>query len=329
MHFRPYSPADLIALTALWNRIALAGEVVYRPLNETALNDKFFKGAQGGARCFVAEDKKQIVGLIHGTVQTRYLPGETHENTPGYLTVVLVAPEYRRQNIGAALLAELEKTFIMEGKKRITVSDRNPVQLAWIVPGTPGHEHNKAPGVDEACVGFIFLQTQGYKVSASEVAMYLPLDQYIPDVQLEERRSGLLSQGIETGYYNVSLQYDFDRMCDRVGSEYWRNVLQIETTAIHPRPILAATHDGYIVGFTGPVDLEPSGRGWFTGICTDPMYEKRGIATVLFNFLMQAFITEGASYSTLFTGVENRAQHLYLRTGFRVVRRFAVMSKPL
>ena len=71
------------------------------------------------------------------------------------------------------------------------------------------------------------------------------------------------------------------------------------------------------------------GRGWFCGIFTDPEYERRGIATVLFNLLMQEFIAEGATFSTLFTGVENHAQRIYLRTGFRVVRKFSIMHKEL
>jgi ribosomal protein S18 acetylase RimI-like enzyme len=77
------------------------------------------------------------------------------------------------------------------------------------------------------------------------------------------------------------------------------------------------------------VDKQPSGRGWFTGICTDPLYERRGIATVLFNLLMQAFIAEGAAFSTLFTGDDNHAQKVYRRAGMRVARRFVIMEKTL
>ena len=118
-------------------------------------------------------------------------------------------------------------------------------------------------------------------------------------------------------------------MCDRVGSEYWRSVLQEETAKENPRPILAAVADGHIVGFTGPVDRQENGRGWFTGICTDPLYERRGIAGVLFNDLMGEFIKVGAAYSTLFTGTENHAQRLYLKTGFRPARYFGIMKKTV
>ena len=160
--------------------------------------------------------------------------------------------------------------------------------------------------------------------------MYLNLKDYRYDEGIEGLRARLREQGIEAGRYDVRLHANYDRMCDRVGSDYWREVLRTETAKEHPRVILAAVDRGeYIVGFTGPVDLQPSGRGWFTGICTDPEYERRGIATVLFNDLMREFVAEGAAFSTLFTGVDNHARRLYERTGFRAARRFAIMRKQL
>ena len=50
---------------------------------------------------------------------------------------------------------------------------------------------------------------------------------------------------------------------------------------------------------------------------------------MLFNLLMQAFAEEGAQFSTLFTGTENRAQRIYLRAGMRPVRQFTLMSLSL
>ena len=78
-----------------------------------------------------------------------------------------------------------------------------------------------------------------------------------------------------------------------------------------------------------PVDKQMSGRGWFSGICTDPQYERRGIASVLFNLLMQEFVDEGAAFSTLFTGDDNHAQKIYKNAGLNVVKRFSIMRKAL
>ena len=129
-----------------------------------------------------------------------------------------------------------------------------------------------------------------------------------------------------------------------MGSEYWRNVLKQEIAAWHedrpnsdpdlwvdgikpegPRPILVAMKDDHIIGFTGPVGRQQSGRGWFTGICVDPNFGGRSIGTVLFNMLMVEFKKVGAGFSSLFTGTENHAQKIYRRAGFEPRAQWAVM----
>lgn len=330
MQIRPARPSDAPCLIRLWNQSAEAGEVVFKPMtNQLFLQTYFQPSYYNPAYLLAALEGETVVGFIAGICQDAFLPGETHENTPAYLSVIFVEKSRRRQGIGSALMDALAKAFCLAGKKRIALNDMNPVKLSWFIPGAAPHDHNNAPGVDEACSGFPFLIKNGFTHVASDIAMYLNLKDYAMPPEIEEKRRRLLDEGIATGRYDVSLRYEFDGMCDRVGSEYWRKVLQDETAREHPRPILAATVPGHIVAFTGPVDKQESGRGWFTGICTDPLYEKKGIATVLFNLLMQEFVDEGASFSTLFTGSENHAQRIYLRAGFRIVRRFAVMSKDI
>lgn len=330
MQIRPFTPDDLSGVMRIWNKSVAAGEVVYKPLTEAYFADKFL-GNSGyfPELSLVAEQDGQVVGYINGTMKREFLPKETHENTPGYLTVIFVGQAHRRQGIGSALLSALLDAMKAAGKSAVMCIESNPLQLDWIVPGTAGHDHNKAPGMDVDCPGYAFLLAKRFTDVHREVAMYLDLADYAESPKIPELREKLLAEGIYTGRYDVSLGYDFDRMCDRVGSEYWRKVLQDETAAADPRVILVATEGDHIVAFTGPVDKQESGRGWFTGICTDPEYERRGIATVLFNLLMQEFILEGATFSTLFTGDDNHAQRLYDRTGFRVVRRFAILRKDL
>jgi len=349
MRIRPYTPADLAAVIRLWNASAEAGEVVYRPLDAAYYAEKF-EGNQSydPAYALVAEADGHVAGFIHGIAQTVFLPKETPGNTPGYVTALFVEPASRRKGVGGALLKALEEKFLQNGKHAVAVSSGNPINLDWRVPGTPGHDHNNAPGVDMDCPGFSFFQRHGYEEKHRAAAMYLDLSEYQWDPKVTEIQERLAGQGIYTGPYDASLDYDYDGMCDRIPSEYWRSAIAAEIAAWKtgkpctdtrflpngkvppgPREMLVATHEGKIVGFTGPVDLQGSGRGFFTGICTDPLYERRGIATVLFNMLMRAFVEEGAVFSTLFTGDSGHAQKLYQRTGFRVVRRFAGMRKEL
>ena len=342
---RPFDQADLPRALELFNSCVRSGEVIYSPLSREQFARGFF---QPGMFAYTAESGGEAVGFAHGACKTAFLPGQSHENTPGYITCVFVAPALRRQGIGRALVKTLEETFISAGKETLACSDENPLQLAWRVPGTPGHDHNKAPGVEEGGMGYAFLQALGFEPRHREIAMYRDLSGYAFPDAVAALREALTREGIYTGRYDASLGYDFDLMCDRVGSEYWRNALRSEIAAWQrgeangdpalwpdgqrpkgPRPILVAACDQHIVGFTGPVDRQKSGRGWFTGICVDPAYGRRGIGEVLFHLLMQAFVDEGAAFTTLFTGIDNHAQKIYLRAGLRVAVHFAVMVKSL
>lgn len=349
MIIRKLEEKDLPEVIAVWNEAVQNGEVVYYPLTVDYFMKKFVADPNyDPALSFVAEENGEVVGFINGVAKKIFLNGESAENTPGYLTCIFVKKAYRNTGIGKKLVNTLENAFRAMGKHTISCEGGNPINLDWIVPGTPGHDHNNAPGVDTECQGYGFLKAIGYRDAVRDIAMYLNLADYIPWVELEARKKALADEGIYVGRYDTTLNYDFDGMCDRVGSEYWRDVLRSEINCHRlgipntdlrfipngkipagPRPILVATCGHYIIAQTGPVDRQESGRGWFTGICTDPLYERRGIASVLFNVLMQEFIAEGAVFSTLFTGESNHAQKIYKRAGFRIVRRFAVMRKEL
>ncbi len=350
MEIRLMKSNDLPGIIDVWNEAVAAKEVVYYPLTETYFHEKFEKDPNYDPKfSFVAEEDGQIVGFINGVAKKVFLGGENNENTPGFLTCVFVKKAYRGKGVGKALVDTLGEAFKASGKSVYACNGNNPINLDWKIPGTPGHDHNNCPGVDVDCPGFEFLKKLGFADLHTEVAMYLDLSTYQPWAELEERRAKLREQGIETGRYDAkNLDYDYDTMCDGIGSEYWRSVLKTEI-ACHkqgvpctdirfipngkipagPRPIIAATHEGKIVSFTGPVDKQTSGRGWFSGIGTDPNYERRGIASVLFNLLMQEFVAVGAAFSTLFTGDDNHAQKIYRNAGFNVVKRFSIMRKAL
>ncbi len=330
MLIRTFSLADMPALEKLWEACRERGETLLRPFREDYFRQKFLdNGCYEENLLLVAEERNEVVAFMAGARKHVFLNKENEQNTPGYLTLMLVSPEHRGQGAGKALLRRLEEEFRSLGKTRLDVSSLSPIDLHWLIPGTPAHEHNNMPGIDEECPGYGFLVHMGYQPFVREVAMYCNLSEYHKSELVEEKRAALAKEGIVAGLYDVSENCEWDGMCDRVGSEYWRKVLFDETHSPAPRPILAARKDGHIVGFTGPVDVEKSGRGWFTGICTDPLYEQKGIATVLFNDLMNEFIKAGAQYSSLFTGTENHAQRLYRKTGFRPVKCFAMMRKEL
>lgn len=344
---KPLTREDIPAAAALFNQSIADSEMIFSPLEEEAFERRFFRP---GTHAFAAMDGEngQLIGFIHGACKTAFLNKETNENTPGYLSVVVVRKDRRRRGVGSALMDALEDAFRAAGKSNAACNDSTPVQMNWTIPGTPGHDHNNAPGVDERCEGYPFLLRRGYEVAFTEVAMYLDLSKFQWNPALDEKIAALAAEGIRVGRWEPDCGTEHDELCDHVGSEYWRHVLDTELEAWQknepnadpslwpdgrrpagPRPLLTATTGGHIVAYTGPVDLQKSGRGWFTGICCDPNYGGRGIASILFNLLMREFVAEGAKFSTLFTGETNFAQKIYSRAGFRIVARFDGLTKPL
>ena len=346
MRIRPMEQADLPALMEIWNACVDAGEVLYYPLTPDYFHRKFAEGPWcEKENLLVAEEQGAPVGMIHGVAPETFplaRPGHA------YLTCLLVDRAFRGRGVGRALLNALKEQMKKRGAHTLFISSLNPVNLDWRIPGTPGHDHNNMPGLDAGCAGSGFFAHMGFETRHQEMAMYGDVTQYHLPPDLPQWQEKLRAQGIETGLYDGHSTLEFDRMCDRVGSDYWRDVLRTELAAWQsgapnadprmwadgrqpsgPRPLLLAVHEGHIVGFTGPVDKQKSGRGWFTGICTDPAFERRGIAKVLFNLLMREFALEGAQFATLFTGTDNHAQKIYRSAGLRPVRTFTLMSLSL
>ena len=112
----PMESADFNAAAELWNAIANAGEILYRPISAEQFP---FQG--NGMLAFAAKVDGKLIGWIHGASKQRFLNGENSSNTPAYLTAVLVDSRYRRQGIGRALLNALMDAFRAEGEKHACV----------------------------------------------------------------------------------------------------------------------------------------------------------------------------------------------------------------
>ncbi|HIX29130.1 MAG TPA: GNAT family N-acetyltransferase, partial [Candidatus Blautia stercoravium] len=82
-----------------------------------------------------------------------------------------------------------------------------------------------------------------------------------------------------------------------------------------------------VCGFTGPLDVEKKGRGYFAGIAVDESVRGKGVAKILFCELCMGLKEQGASFKTLFTGEKNPARNIYEAAGFQIVKSWANMRK--
>ncbi|MNC52446.1 Acetyltransferase (GNAT) family protein [compost metagenome] len=116
-------------------------------------------------------------------------------------------------------------------------------------------------------------------------------------------------------------------MLAALGNPAWEK--ELTRCAEEGIPFLVAAHQGRAAGFAGPVIREPSGRGYFAGIGVNPKDEGKGLGSMLFFRLCDAFRGIGTDYMSLFTGEANPALKIYHKAGFRTVKQFGVLRKVL
>ena len=99
---RPLTREDIPAAAVLFNQSIADSEMIFSPLEEEAFERRFFRP---GTHAFAAMDGEngQLIGFIHGACKTAFLNKETNENTPGYLSVVVVRKDRRRRGVGSAM----------------------------------------------------------------------------------------------------------------------------------------------------------------------------------------------------------------------------------
>ena len=320
---RTMTPADLPAVHALWNRAAESREIVHKPLARERFEALFVSaGNQELKYNLVAEQDGQIVGF--GNAYHRLGAGF------GYITFVLVDPAHRRKGVGSALLAALEERLrAFPTVTRIDINFFNPINLEWFIPGTPGHDHPNAPGVDAATPALPFFLARGYVETARQYSYYRLLKDFQFQPKIAQRQAALADKGITITYYDPAVHHGLNELFDDLKNEDWREKVMANANSPNPYPLLIVQKDGRVGGFAGPLYVQESGRGYFAGIGVHSEFRGVGAGSVLFSALCQGLRDIGATFMSLFTGRENVARKIYESAGFSVVHEWACMRKSV
>lgn len=320
---RPMDAQDLEAAAALWNRAAESRDILHKPLAPERFRQKFVAAGPAEVKHnLVAEADGQVVGF--GSAYHKL--GADH----GYVTFVLVDPAHRRQGIGSRLLAALE-TRLREFPTvtKIMLNFFNPVNLEWFIPGTPGHDHPNAPGVDARSPALPFFLKNGYVETARQYSYYRLLADFEYSQKIAERARKLAEQGTTVTYYDPAVHHGLNELFDDLGNEDWREKVMSDVNSPNPHPLLIVQRGGRVGGFAGPLYVQESGRGYFAGIGVHSEFRGGGAGSVLFSALCQGLKDMGATFMSLFTGKNNVARTIYESAGFEVVHEWACMRKDL
>ncbi|MSS63590.1 GNAT family N-acetyltransferase [Velocimicrobium porci] len=250
------------------------------------------------------------------------------KNQKAFVTMVVVEKEERRKGIGRAILQNLEEViFKQSGFEVIELSFFNPITFSWRIPNGKAN-HPNTPGVDMDSIAYSFFLACGYKNFAIQNVYYLPLENYSYSDMLLRKKESLEKEGITFEVYDDRIHKNMKEVIEGFGNPMWnRDILSEPPIYEKGRPILVPVYKGEVCGFTGALDVEASGRGYFAGIGIDKKYRQKGMGKVLFAFLCESLKKQNAKFMTLFTGENNPARHIYEEAGFKVVRTFADMRK--
>ena len=278
-----------------------------------------------------AEPGVEKITLLHESGRAfasgSYIEGEER----GFVTMVLTAAEARRHGLGSEMLRALET----EMKRRFPVKELhilyfNPVNLVWEIPGHPGCEHPNSPGVDISSPAYEFFHAAGYRDCSRQNSYFRQIGDYEVPAAIREIEARLNADGYFIRVYDPDTMEGMTDLIDHLGNSMWRkSILGEPLPADGARPILVPVKDGRVLGFAGPLDVERSGRGYFSGIAVDPSARGRGVAKVLFSALCANLRAIGAGYMTLFTGEDNPARRIYEAAGFTIVKSWADMKKEI
>lgn len=306
-------------------------ELPYKRIDTAAWKELFF--AENGnikKYLFQANVGGHLAGFSGGCRNT--------ETGDCYVTFVLVDKKYRRKGIGKMLLEALEQRLrektgqahFAKKQQKLQITFFNPCTLTWLIPGTPAHDHPNAPGVDITSDAFLFFKAMGYSPYVYQNSFYLPLAEYVEPSSIVEKKEALLQQGISLEYYDSSKHHGLAELCDDLGNPVWKEeLLANDALGKNGCPLMAAIRDNTIVGFTGPLRIQESGRGYFAGIGVHSGCRGLGLGNVLFHTLCASLKDMGAEFMTLFTGEENPAGEIYKKAGFKIVKHWADMERIL
>lgn len=317
---------DLKAMHCLWNEFTNE-QHFYKPMSLEQFEDKLLKNPDFSFdTVFGVKENDKLIAYIIGYIRQMY---KDDENVPGYINMIVVKKEYRNQGIASSLLRHMEKCFKKLGKKYIQASYYLPSCYSWFIPNTNNHDHPCAPGIRINSLEYFFLLHRGYKIVGQEDAFHLNLSDYEISPSIQIILDNLKKENITIELYDKNKHYGLDEFYKNLNIYDFEKVIKSNLELANPYPFLVVADNNKIVGWTGAMWNEESGRGHFDGIAILDSYRGKGIGKVLFSSLAYYNKMGGAKFMTFYTGLNNYARYIYMGAGFKIVQSFALMKKEL
>jgi len=267
---------------------------------------------------FIAEDGGEATGFLIAYMRKTPMYGSDLEPDTGWIAAFGVKPEHRNRGVGTALFEAAFERFAAAGRRQV-----------HFAPYTPGYFY---AGVDEAeyPAARPFMERLGFRAVEECVGMDIDLAAYRPPEDLTGREKALIEEGY--AFEELSAPYVYPLFLFHLTNftTDWRRVYaEAIANGLPFRQIFIARKGGEIVGSSiyGAVDRNYERFGPF-GVSAGE--RGKGVGKILLHRALQSMKRRGFHCAYLLWTEENEpAGFLYKKTGFRVTRRFSIMTKSL
>lgn len=308
----------------LWNDsvvpVSIYKSFTRESFTNKVLNNPFYQ--EEGSLVLLKDD--QVIGYGLAVVK------DQDPDTPGFITCVAIDKSYQRKGYGTLLLKKLEEFLVNNNKKKARLYFLNPINLEWIVPETTDHDHPGTPAVSYNSPFYFLLKANRYVIDGpNQDAFHLDITSYERPADIVKRNELNERDGYFITYYDPKRHFGLDDLFAALNNPGWHEAARNNLKLEKPNPMLVVVKDNRVLGWTGPLYTQESGRGYFAGIGVHPDVQGRGLGKALFSELCYRSKENGATFMTLFTGSNNPARNIYLSAGFRIIQSFAILGKEL
>ncbi len=317
---------DLVHMHNLWNEV-VQEEYFLKPLTEEEYENKILNNPDFSYdSTFVIYDGQTLIAFAIGYLRKQYL---SNLNVPGIINAIIVKKAYRNQGIGSSLLLHLEEYFHSKGLKKVAATYFLPSCYEWYIPNTKNHDHPCAPGIRINSKEYFFYLHRGYEPYNYCDAFHLDLENYELSPSIKKILEDAKTDNITIELYDEKKHVGIDEFCQKLNIYDFEKVIKENLAMPNPYPFLVVVKDHRVVGWTGAMWNEKSGRGHFDGIAILEEIRGRGLGKALFSSLAYYNKINGAKFMTFYTGLTNHARYIYMQAGFKIVMSYASMSKNI
>lgn len=312
MRYENYSQAWEAEVVDLWNRCCTFDPIeVNRFRNQALFDDNF-----NPSLAWVAVDGDALVGFAFGTKRKFPYLERGLEPERGWINVIFVAPEVRRQGVATALLSRIEGQLAEMGAANITLGAYSPNYFfAGVDTG------NYADAAE-------FFASRGYVAGDTHYSMGKNLHGFQVSGKIRERKAALEAKGYSFVPFDYSRALEvLDFLRRELGAGWKRNALiSMRERTAEDRMLLVIDPSGAVCGWCmrgidgnqlrfGPIGVAAAERN-------------NGIGSVLLDLYCFEMAKRGI-YRMFFITTDEPGRRYYERHGLEVIRTFTDYRKQL